>query len=227
MAFLVAMGLAVSVVSGAALSGVASGAMQRALKAAGVGQGTEILAEQRRQALALLMIQTSLGQVRSDVGTLFTRTDRLALANSELAASQRANMNTVAAERVDPPGPSASAIELTALRTSIDAHDQRNREEFAAVNKRIDWLENLVYSREATGSVQPAPKAPPRRRIAKPGPRWYILHAEDGVAVIGGKMGTIDVTPGFEIPDLGRVSAVEQRDGHWVVVTEKATIRER
>ena len=55
-----------------------------------------------------------------------------------------------------------------------------------------------------------------------------MLHAEQGVAVIAGKGGTVDVTPGFVVPDLGRVAAIRQQGGHWVVVTDKGmTIRER
>ena len=38
----------------------------------------------------------------------------------------------------------------------------------------------------------------------------------------------IDVTPGFTVPDLGRVAAIRQEGGRWVVVTDKGmTIRER
>jgi hypothetical protein len=37
-----------------------------------------------------------------------------------------------------------------------------------------------------------------------------------------------DVTPGFTVPDLGRVAAIRQEGGRWVVVTDKGmTIRER
>jgi hypothetical protein len=55
-----------------------------------------------------------------------------------------------------------------------------------------------------------------------------VLHAEKGVAVIAGKGGAIDVTPGFMVPDLGRVAAIRQEGGRWVVVTDKGmTIRER
>jgi hypothetical protein len=54
-----------------------------------------------------------------------------------------------------------------------------------------------------------------------------VLHAQEGVAVISGKGGTIDVTPGFVIPQLGRVAEIRQQGGRWEVVTDKGTIRER
>ena len=119
-----------------------------------------------------------------------------------------------------------SEFDLGALRTSLDEQSERSRNEFSAINKRIDWLEKLVYSRDATGSVQPA--MPVRRQGSQSGPSWFVLHAQKGVAVIAGKGGTIDVTPGFMVPDLGRVAAIRQEGGRWVVVMDKGlTIRER
>lgn len=229
-AFLIAMSLAVAVVTGASLSGAASGAVQDILRSAGFGQDVEIKAEQRRQAMALAKIETSLGQVHSDVARLAARADSVTLANAEQAA--RPSKDSSISDRSGPDADrlasdrSANEFEFAALRTSLDEHDVRNRQELIAVNKRVDWLEALVYSRDATGSVQSA-VAPSRRRMAKSASRWFVLHAQDGVAVIAGKNGAIDVTPGFVVPDLGRVSAVEQRDGRWVVVTERGTIRER
>ncbi len=46
--------------------------------------------------------------------------------------------------------------------------------------------------------------------------------------MIAGKGGAIDVTPGFMVPDLGRVAAIRQEGGRWVVVMDKGImIRER
>ncbi len=53
---------------------------------------------------------------------------------------------------------------------------------------------------------------------------WILLHAEDGVAVITSKNGTIDVTRGYEIPDFGTVEDIRERDGRWEVVTDMGTI---
>src|SRR5450631_3088189 len=71
--FLLAMGLAAAVVTGASLSGVASGALQDVLRTAGFGQDSEIKAEQRRQALALSKIETSFGLVRGEFAMLNAR----------------------------------------------------------------------------------------------------------------------------------------------------------
>jgi hypothetical protein len=208
--FLVAaMVLAAAVVTGASLSGIATGATPDPLRTTGGGQDSEIRAEQRRQALALEKIELSIGRMRADIALLSARVD-----DSETLYQEAAN----AAPSTD------GEFDLGGLRTSLDEHAERNRDEFNAVNRRIDWLEKLVYSRDATGSVQ---AATPRRHQ---GPRsdWVLLHAEKGVAVIAGKGGAIDVTPGFVVPNLGRVAAIRQDGGRWVVVMDKAmTIRER
>jgi hypothetical protein len=220
--FLIAMALAAAVVTGASLSGVASGAVQDMLRTAGFGQDSEIKAEQRRQSLALAKIETSFGLVRGEVAML----------NARIADAER--LHLAAAKEAPAPGPGSghvdAGIDLATLRTSLDEHAERNRYEFSAVNKRIDWLEQLVYSpADVTGSVAPvAPPAPGRGHGAQSAPEWFVLHAEKGVAVIAGKSGTIDVTPGFVVPDLGRVAAIRQQGGHWVVVMDKGlTIRER
>jgi hypothetical protein len=209
--FLIATALAAAVVTGASLSGIATGAVQDLLRAAGFGQNSDIRAEQRRQALALEKIELSVGRVRADIALLDARVD-----DGEKAHQEAAN----SVPSID------SEFDLGALRTSLDEQSERSRNEFSAINKRIDWLEKLVYSRDATGSVQPA--TPVRRQGSQSGPSWFVLHAQKGVAVIAGKGGTIDVTPGFMVPDLGRVAAIRQEGGRWVVVMDKGmTIRER
>jgi hypothetical protein len=219
-AFLIAVGLALACVTGAALGGVASGAVKDMLLAVGFGQDSIIKAEQRRQALALARIETSVGLMRGQVALLNARADD---------ADARHDGRSDAVKRIDKPDadPVAGEIDLGALRTSLDDHIERNHHQFAAVNKRIDWLETLVYSQDATGSIQPtAPSS--RRHGARLAPAWIVLHAEKDVAVIAGKSGALDVTPGFVIPELGRVAAIRQEGGRWVVVTDKGmTIRER
>jgi hypothetical protein len=220
-AFLIAIGLAAAVATGSALSSVSSGAAQDLLRAAGFGRETAIEAEQHRQAAVLARLENSLGLVHSKVAQLAARAD-------ETEAQRRASSPPQAMagepERLDD-----LEIGLATLRTSLVDSEERNREALAAVNKRVDWLETLVYSQDPTGSVHDA--APPAsggtRRHGRQSSGWYVLHAEAGVAVISGKVGTIDVTPGFVIPQFGRVAAIRQQGGHWEVVTDKGTIRER
>jgi hypothetical protein len=221
-AFLIAISLAAAVATGSALSGVASGAVQDLLRTAGFGRDTAIEAEQHRQAAVLARLENSLGLTRNKVAQLATRAD-------EADVQRRASSPPPVAAGETDSRTDDLEIGLASLRTSLVEHEERNRDAFAAVNKRIDWLETLVYSQDATGSVPgAAPGAPgATRRGARKTSGWYVLHAQEGVAVISGKGGTIDVTPGFVIPQFGRVAAIRQQDGHWEVVTDKGTIRER
>jgi hypothetical protein len=226
-AFLIAMALAAAVATGASLSGVASGAVQDVLRTAGFGRDSEIKAEQRRQALALAKLENTFGLVRGKVALLTSRIDDTDRSRREAAQEALHQASKPA------PGEVAADIDIAALRTSLDEHAERNRNEFSAINKRIDWLEKLVYSQDATGSVQPAAPAPSGRQrrgaqSTQSTPGWFVLHAEQGVAVIAGKGGTVDVTPGFVVPELGRIAAIRQQGGRWIVVTDKGmTIRER
>jgi hypothetical protein len=211
--------LAAAVVTGASLSGLASGAVQKLPWPAGSRHDSAIMAEQRRQASALEKIEIAVSRAHADVALLNARADEAENLHLEPAKSpiSPATNSTTGADR---------EFDLGALRSSLDEQTERSRNELRAVNKRLDWLEKIVYGQDAAGPVQLA--APARRPNVRSGRRWFVLHAEKGVAVIAGKGGAIDVTPGFMVPDLGRVSAIRQEGGRWVVVTDKGMmIRER
>jgi len=49
--------------------------------------------------------------------------------------------------------------DVLTLRTTLDAQAERSRHEYIALNKRIDYLENLIATPpEVTGSVGPPTK---------------------------------------------------------------------
>jgi hypothetical protein len=217
--------LAGAVLAGASLTGVANGSVHDLLRGAGFGRNGEIMAEQRRQALALQKMAKEVSGARADVAALNARVDEAENLYQEAVNAAPA----AASDRPDPASglPSRSGdleFDLAALRSSLDDQAERNRNEFHAVNKRVDWLEKVIYGPE--GAVQPAGTAPhrPRRQLAR---GWRVLHAENGAAVISGRRGAVDVTPGSKVPDLGRITAIRQERGRWVVVTENGmTIRE-
>jgi len=78
---------------------------------------------------------------------------------------------------------------------------------------------------DVTGTVTPRPapetKAPPKPAILE---GWVLRRAYDGVALIEGRMGVIEVEPGAPLPGGGRVEEIKRQDGHWVVVTSKGLI---
>lgn len=172
-----------------------------------------ILAEQRRQAATLAALEASLGRMGAAMAALGSRPDDGKQPRRDIGEGPG---------RVDgPDGPAA-------LRAQLAELEERSREALAAANKRIDWLETLVYSQDVTGATAPAaahrhgPRATARSPLG-----WYVVHAEPGVAVISGAKGTLDVTPGLVVPQLGRVSAIRRDGDYWIVVTESGIIRER
>jgi hypothetical protein len=182
---------------------------------------------ERRQAVALTEMKASVDALRSEVVALKARAEaRHPDASQTNPGATRGNSNPALMNSDPGIGPDG---DLAALRSSIDDATERTRHALIAANKRIDWLETLVYSSDVTGSVPapPAPSSNPLRHGVRSSPAWVVLHAETGLAVIAGREGPIDVTPGFVVPGLGAIKAIRQEGDRWVVETEKGTIRAR
>jgi hypothetical protein len=122
--FVITAALAAAVLTGASLSGVASGAMRDVLRNAGFGRNGEIL-EQRHQTLALERIEVAVGRMRDDIALLHARFDEAGklyqgavnvavvnLAPRDPAPSNPASRN---------PSQSGPVFHLSALRASLDA----------------------------------------------------------------------------------------------------------
>src|SRR5260370_21657745 len=89
-------------------------------------------------------------------------------ANAEVAllnarADEAENLHLEAADSATKSAPSSDReFDLGALRSSLDEQAERNRNELRAVNKRLDWLEKIVYGQDATGPGKlPAPRRAP------------------------------------------------------------------
>ncbi len=169
-AFLIAMILVAAVMFGVGVSGIASGAAQDMLRAVGFGASAEIRAELGRHETGISDIGDSLDRMIGEAATLGARTeglvrsdaaqsDRLARLDGEVAmlkAKFRALLPDDPLESLANGGTDA----LT-LRTTLDAQAERSRHEFNALNKRIDYLENLIAALappDVTASVRPAEK---------------------------------------------------------------------
>src|SRR5262249_43765868 len=108
----------------------------------------------------------------------------------------------------------------------------------AKISEAVDRLERRAASdhSEVTGSIaklqppptQPQPQPPVEKVEAKPKPTiiedYVVRRASDGVPLIEGRCGTIEVGPGFNLPGAGRVEEIRRQDGRWVVVTTKGLI---
>ena len=65
------------------------------------------------------------------------------------------------------------------------------------------------------------------RRLARTRPLagWSVRDVYRNAALIQGtKLGMMEVSPGDNIPGLGRIHSIRQQDGRWVVVTSRGII---
>ena len=78
---------------------------------------------------------------------------------------------------------------------------------------------------EVTGSINPAhppvPEPKPKPTIID---EYVVRKVFDGVALVEGRRGIIEVEPGSTLPGAGRVEEIRRQDGRWVVVTNKGLI---
>jgi hypothetical protein len=167
-AFLIAMIMVAAIMFAAGASGIASGAVQDMLRWAGFGANAEMRAELTRHGTDIADILTSLDRTTDEVSTLGARTqdlvrsdaaqsERLARLDDEVAMLKAKFRALLPADPLESLANGGS--ELLTLRTTLDAQSERSRHEYIALNKRIDYLENLILAApDVTGSVPPPAK---------------------------------------------------------------------
>src|SRR5262249_29494058 len=82
---------------------------------------------------------------------------------------------------------------------------------------------------DVTGSIQTKPVplvlgSPPGMLQHPIVPGWVVRRVRDGVAVLEGHEGVIEVIAGATLPGLGRIEDIRKQDGRWVVLTTKGII---
>ena len=92
-------------------------------------------------------------------------------------------------------------------------------ERFDRIERRIDAL----ATKETTGSVPAAPL--PNAAHNAPLAGYSVRDVYRNSALIqGGKIGMKEVSPGDDVPGLGRIHSIRQQDGRWVVITSRGII---
>jgi hypothetical protein len=69
--------------------------------------------------------------------------------------------------------------------------------------------------------------AAPLQKVGTRGPLagWSVRDVYRNAALIQGtKLGMMEVSPGDNVPGLGRIHSIRQQDGRWVVVTSRGII---
>jgi hypothetical protein len=165
----------------------------------------------------LRVVQTTIEQVRSELGTLRT--------NIETGARNTTTQFGKITERFD----------------RVERAQAERSAKLAKANEALERLErrtDATPARETTGSIPlptPAPvaasapaavahaPAPAPQPSSIPG--WSVREVYRGIALIQSpRSGMIEVEAGDTIPYLGRVETIRRQDGRWVVVTSKGII---
>jgi seryl-tRNA synthetase len=117
----------------------------------------------------------------------------------------------------------ASAAKLDELAAKLD-QPKEDAARLAELRERLDRVEKSAAQTPddpvTTGSVASDASAQVVRN-------WTVRDVYDGVALISGRRGTIEVERGATVPGVGRIKAIERRGGEWVVVTERGVILQR
>jgi hypothetical protein len=132
----------------------------------------------------------------------------------------------------------SSQRELLAKLDQVQARlDGLERQATSITNTKQTQLPeqpNVAPAIRPAHSVQPtvtvakaksAPKAAPKE--PKKVEHWFVREVVDGVAVLEGPSGVIEVSTGDVVPGMGRVEAISERDGFWVIATNKGAITAR
>jgi len=236
--FVVAMGLALATSGGAILSAVGTGALQHSIQQIGGFRSADIVAEQRRQSETVAQLEDNLHTLMGEVAMLKSRDLTARLDIEEHLARLDTGLARIALDtetlRIAWPDAGArisnhdvdelrnnlavAGIEISALRTSLDATQQSQQREFGNIAQRVERLERLVGDPDLTSSITL------QRRPHEGVPGWSVRDAQHGIAFITGNGITYRVKPGSIVPGIGRISSVRARGDRWIVVTEKGII---
>lgn len=151
-------------------------------------------------------MRESLAQLRRNVAELSNEvaTNRTALAEANKASSDRLARLTQNLDRAK------RDQALPAGRNDRMADSQSVR------------LAQADPSSDVTGTIQPASRPTNARPVAIPG--WRVRRAYEGVAVLDGHYGVIEVVLGQDVPDIGRIQDIKFEDGRWQVLTTMGAI---
>jgi hypothetical protein len=74
---------------------------------------------------------------------------------------------------------------------------------------------------EVTGSVSAVERPSPLRKLVK---GWSVRQAYEGIAILQGPAGVVEVILGQQVPGLGRIEEIRSDNGHAVVLTSAGAI---
>jgi hypothetical protein len=153
-------------------------------------------------------IRESVAQLRRAVATLSNdlAANRAALDAANKVVSDRFGRIVQSLDRVD----RDQSVSATKIERLAEEKAQAARPASAAP------------ATEITGTVQRQPRLAAARREVISG--WRVRRAFEGVAILEGQPGVIEVVLGQEVPNLGRIEEIKYENSHWQVLTSKGVI---
>lgn len=117
---------------------------------------------------------------------------------------------------------------VAALRANFNNASSAVTAQLVKISDEVQKVERLQSDHRAASSA-PESAAPPSASETKPAKPlvvegWVLRAASDGVALLEGRHGVIEVEAGDSVPGVGRIHEIKRQDGHWVVVTPKGLI---
>jgi len=138
--------------------------------------------------------------------------------------------------------------EVAALKAGVEAASRTATAQFGKINERMDRSERAQadalgkiaglseavlrqekgissnQAAEVTGSVTDARAG--ANDSAKPAilEGWALRDVYRGRALVENRTGLYEIAPGANLPGAGRIEAISQQSGRWVVVTSKGLI---
>jgi hypothetical protein len=155
---------------------------------------------------------------------------------AQLRASTKTIADSVGALRGQIEGAGkGTQTQLARLGEAVERVERAQAEpaaRLARVTEAVDRLEkrNAGATPEVTGAIKPPPLPPIRpetRTNAAVLDAWSLRRVYQGVALIEGRFGQMEVEVGDDIRGAGRVQNIKRQDGRWVVVTNRGLILQR
>jgi hypothetical protein len=117
---------------------------------------------------------------------------------------------------------------LAAFRTSFNAATAALTSQLGKISDEVEKVERVQADRRAAMNGAESPATPPPNETKPQKPPvvegWVLRSVSDGVALVEGRHGIIEIEPGDSLPGIGRIHEIKRQDGRWVVVTPKGLI---
>jgi hypothetical protein len=140
----------------------------------------------------------------------------------------------------------ALSNDLATNRAALDVANKAVNDRFGRIVQSLDRVDRDQsvsatkierLAEEKAQAARPTPSAPTseitgtvqrqlRPTIAKREvvTSWRVRRAFEGVAILEGQPGVIEVVLGQEVPNLGRIEEIKYEKNHWQVLTSKGVI---